>query len=286
MNKTAFFTVILCFFCGAKALAEPGARLLATGGVTQIEGAAGGGLVPWALIAGYGTRDQVGGTAFYTRADPSNFSLSSAGIAVGLFDRVELSIAEQRFGLGSTVPGRTIKQDVVGIKLKMAGDAVYDQDTLMPQIALGAQYKRNHDFDLVPRALGARKSSGVDYYVAATKLFLGAVAGRNLLLNGTLRATKANQMGLLGFGGDLRDRYSVHFESSAGIFLNDHLLLGAEYRHKPNNLSVFKEDAFKDVFIAFIPAKYVALTAAYARFGNIADKNNQRGLYLSLQVSM
>ena len=98
-----------------------------------------GGLVPWALIAGYGTRDQVGGTAFYTRADPSNFSLSSAGIAVGLFDRVELSIAEQRFGLGSTVPGRTIKQDVVGIKLKMAGDAVYDQDTLMPQIALGAQ---------------------------------------------------------------------------------------------------------------------------------------------------
>ncbi|OYW32390.1 MAG: hypothetical protein B7Z51_03330, partial [Methyloversatilis sp. 12-65-5] len=34
-----------------------GDRLIATGGVTQIEGAAGGGLNPWAVIAGYGTRE-------------------------------------------------------------------------------------------------------------------------------------------------------------------------------------------------------------------------------------
>lgn len=34
-----------------------GGRLLLTGGVSTIEGAGGGGLVPWALIGGYGTRD-------------------------------------------------------------------------------------------------------------------------------------------------------------------------------------------------------------------------------------
>ena len=285
MIRTIFHSLILGLFGLAGAQAEPGARLLATGGVTQVEGAAGGGLVPWALIAGYGTRDQWGGTVFHTRADPGDFSLSSKGVAIGMFDRVELSLAEQRFGLGTTVPGRSIKQDVLGLKVKVVGDAVYDQDTVMPQIAVGLQYKQNQDFDPTPRALGARKSSGVDYYVAATKLLLGAVAGRNLLLNGTLRATKANQLGILGFGGDLRDSYQLRFESSVGVFLNDNLLIGAEYRQKPDNLSVFREDAFKDVFIAFLPAKYVALTAAYTKYGNIADKPNQRALYLSVQVS-
>ena len=32
-------------------------KLTATGGVSQLEGAGGGGLTPWALITGYGTRD-------------------------------------------------------------------------------------------------------------------------------------------------------------------------------------------------------------------------------------
>ena len=35
-------------------------KLLATGGVSQVEGAGGGGLTPWALISGYGTRDSYG----------------------------------------------------------------------------------------------------------------------------------------------------------------------------------------------------------------------------------
>jgi len=63
-------------------------RLLATGGVTQVEGAAGGGLVPWALIAGYGTRDEIGGTAFATYIDTGNFRLRTFGAAVGFYDRV------------------------------------------------------------------------------------------------------------------------------------------------------------------------------------------------------
>ncbi|TAN00662.1 MAG: DUF3034 family protein, partial [Rhodanobacteraceae bacterium] len=32
-----------------------GGKLLLTGGVTSISGAAGGGLTPWAVIGGYGT---------------------------------------------------------------------------------------------------------------------------------------------------------------------------------------------------------------------------------------
>ncbi len=35
-------------------------KLLATGGVSAVEGAGGGGLAGWALITGYGTRDGIG----------------------------------------------------------------------------------------------------------------------------------------------------------------------------------------------------------------------------------
>ncbi len=267
-----------------KTFAVEGSRLLATGGVTELEGSGGGGLVPWALIAGYGSRDEVGIAAYYTSANPTDFTLSSTGLAVGLFDRVELSFAQQRLGLGTTVLGEVIRQQIFGVKIKAWGDAIYAQDSLFPQIAVGAQYKRNEDFDFIPKALGAKSAHGTDFYVAATKLYLGAVFGRNLLLNGTVRATKANQLGLLGFGGDKNGSYRVKFEGSAGIFLHDRLVLGAEYRSKPNNLSVFKEDAFKDVFLAWLPNKHIAVTLAHARLGNIVDKRNQKATYLSLQT--
>lgn len=259
-------------------------RLLATGGVTEIEGAGGGGIVPWALIAGYGTADEIGVTADYTYLDISDFRLQAASASIGLYDRVELSLGRQRLGLGSTVPGHSIEQDIAGLKVRVVGDAVFDQDRWWPQVAVGVQYKHNRDFALVPRDLGARRASDTDAYVAATKLFLAGFLGRNVLVDGTLRATRANQLGLLGFGGDLADRYRVVFEGSAALFVTDRIGIGYEYRQKPNNLSAFREDAFQDVFVAWLPNKSVAFTAAYARLGTIADKKDQRGLYLSGQV--
>lgn len=259
-------------------------RLLATGGVTEVEGAAGGGIVPWALIAGYGTQDEIGATATSTYLDISDFRLQSASVAVGLYDRVELSYARQRFDLGSTVPGRSIRQDIVGAKLRVVGDAVYDQDRWLPQIAVGLQYKHNRDYAFVPKAIGASRGSGTDFYVAATKLFLAGLAGRNVLLDATWRATKANQLGILGFGGDLNDRYRAVFEGSAALFLTDRLAVGYEYRQKPNNLAAFREQAYQDAFVAWLPNKRVALTVAYARLGQIADQKRQDGLYLSGQL--
>jgi len=280
--------LILFLFCTplacADVLPEAGGRLLATGGVTQIEGVGGGGLVPWALISGYGTRDQVGITAFYTQADPSDFQLHAAGIAVGVHDRVEISMARQRIGLGSTVPGQSIDQNMLGIKVKVLGDAVFDQDRWWPQVALGAIYKHNEDM-AVPRLLGAKRDADADFYVSATKVYMAAVFGRNLLLNATVRATRANQMGLLGFGGDKNDHYQAMGEVSGGVFLCDRILLGAEYRQKPDNLSAFQEQDFHDFFIAFVPNKRVSITAAYADLGQIADKKDQQALYMSLQLS-
>jgi len=262
-----------------------GGRLIATGGVSQIEGAAGGGLTPWALIAGYGTRDEIGVTGFYTQLKLTDFRLHSTGIAVGIYDRVELSLARQRLDLGTTVPGQTIDQDIVGLKWKLSGDAVFDQDTWQPQVAVGLQYKHNRDYDLVPKLLGAKSASGLDIYVSATKLYLAGLAGRNVLLNATLRGTRANQMGLLGFGGDRSNAYTAQLEGSAAVFLNDHLALGMEYRHKPNNLSVYREDSSCDLFLAWMPNKRVAITLAYVQLGTVADKADQQALYTSLQLS-
>lgn len=283
--KIVFQYVLLIALLHAPVSVLAGGRLLATGGVTQIEGSGGGGLTPWALISGYGTRDEIGVTGFYTYLRMSDFKLHSAGIAVGIHDRVELSLTRQRLELGTTVPGKSIEQDIVGLKLKLSGDAVFDQDTWKPQVAVGVQYKHNRDYDFVPKLLGAKSDSGVDVYVAATKLYLAGLAGRNVLLNATLRATRANQMGLLGFGGDRSNAYSAEFEGSAAVFLNDRLALGVEYRHKPDNLSVFREDAYQDVFLAWTPNKRVSATLAYAQLGTVADKEDQEAWYASLQLA-
>ena len=264
---------------------DTGGKLLLTGGVTQLEGSAGGGLTPWAVIGGYGTRDQIGANAFYTRVNVGDYHLDAAGVLVGFYDRVELSYAQQRFdteqvgaalGLGE---GFNFKQDVIGLKVRVAGDAVLDSDSAMPQIAVGLQYKKNNQ-GAVLDFIGAKDDSGIDLYVSATKLLLA----QGLLLNGTLRLTKANQIGILGFGGDRSDSYKPQFEFSAAYLLTRKLAIGAEYRSKPDNLGIAREDDWFDVFVAYAPTRKVSLTVAYADLGNIVIKDNQRGVYASLQV--
>ncbi len=262
-----------------------GNKLLLTGGVSQVEGSAGGGLTPWAVIGGYGTRDQIGGNAYYTRVGLDDYHLDSYGVLVGLYDRVEISLSRQRFdtervggalGLGD---GFAFTQDTLGVKVRIAGDAVLEQDSWLPQIAIGAQYKRN-DQPGVLAFVGARDDSGIDAYVSATKLFLD----RSLLVNGTVRFTKANQFGILGFGGDRNDDYEPMFEGSVAYLLNRHLAIGGEYRMKPDNLGIAAEDDAWDVFVAWAPRKHVSLTVAYVDLGNIVIRDSQRGVYASLQV--
>lgn len=62
--------VIYAFAASAQASSE---RLLATGGVIQVEGSGGGGLNPWALISGLETNSEVGGSADCTYVRPQHF---------------------------------------------------------------------------------------------------------------------------------------------------------------------------------------------------------------------
>ena len=263
-----------------------GGKLLLTRGVASIEGSGGGGLASWALITGNETEDGIGGEAHATYVDLPNYDLLAYGAGLGLYDRLELTYARQDFDTGATGAklglgrGFTFDQDVVGVKLRLAGDAVYAQDSWVPQIAAGVQYKSN-DQGAVIHAVGGDRRQGVDYYLAATKVLLA----QSLVLDATLRLTKANQFGLLGFGGDRNGGYRPEFEGSAGYLLTRRLLVGAEYRTKPDNLGFAREDDAYDVFGAYALAPNLSLTLAYADLGDIATFRGQRGLFASVQAA-
>ena len=263
-----------------------GGKLLLTNGVSSVEGAAGGGLASWAVIAGEETDDGIGGSLHATYVPLDDYSLTGFGAAIGFRDRIELSYTHNTFdthdvgaalGLGK---GFTFKQEVIGAKLRLFGDAVYDQDSWLPQVSVGAQYKHAARGAII-HAVGGQHTSGTDFYVAATKVLLR----QSLVLDGTMRLTKANQFGLLGFGGDKSDAYHPQFEGSAAVLVSRHLAVGGEYRTKPDNLGFAQEDDSFDLFAAWAPVHHLTVTAAYVDLGDIATVTAQHGAFLSLQTS-
>ena len=271
-------------------------KLLLTGGVSSIEGPAGGGLTPWAVIGTHATGKAMGASAYLTGVKTRNYQLAGYGAAIGFGDRAELSVARQDFDTGGTgtalgLPGLHLKQNILGAKWRIAGDAVLDADRWLPQFAIGLQYKELSAGGLTGTlgALGAKRQ-GTDLYLSATKLFLG----QGLLVNATLRATKANQNGLLGFGGTGKDSYKVMPELSVAYLLRHDLAIGAEYRWKPDNLNPsllgagLREEDWKDIFIAWAPTKNFSLTAAYVDLGVIVPAvmpKRQTGGYVSAQIA-
>jgi hypothetical protein len=273
-------------------------KLLLTAGVSSIDGAAGGGLTPWASTASYAAAGEIGGTAFLTGVKTRHYALTTLGAALSVYDRTELSLAHQDFNTQHNLAplgldGLHLKQDIVGAKVRIAGDVVLDSDTLMPQLAVGAQYRAVHVGDFGPTLFGplGARASGVDVYAAATKLFLA----QGVLVNATLRLTKANQNGLLGFGGARNNRYQLQPEISVAKLLSKSLAVGAEYRAKPNNLqksvlglNALREDDWFDIFVAWAPNKHFSLTLAYVDLGRIVpvlQPKRQTGTYLSAQVA-
>lgn len=262
-----------------------GGKLMLTNGVTTIEGSSGGGISTWALIAGNETVDGIGGSAHVSVILLPNYRWESHGAAIGVHDRLELSYARQnldtrdvgaKLGIGR---GYTLNQDVFGAKLRVAGDAVYGS-AYLPQIAIGVQYKHNLDPQIVA-AVGGRHARGTDIYVAATKLLLR----QSILLGTTIRYTKANQNGLLGFGGDRGAPRTVQVESTLGYQISRHLVVGGEYRSKPDNLGFAKENDWKSAYAAYAINKNLTATAAYVDLGSIATAERQRGGFLSLQTA-
>jgi len=309
MKKLFRYATLSCLACTTVLAQADTGKLLLTGGVSSITGSAGGGLTPWAVIGTNATEGEIGVSSYLTRTVTQDYSLNSYGVAIGLKDRVELSLARQDLDATPTIalngvaafgvtPGQHIQMDVAGLKVKVAGDAILDSDSWMPQIAVGLEHKqvRPGSLQSVFDFLGVQ-NSGTDVYVNATKLLLS----QSLLLNATLRSTNANQNGLLGFGGTspASNSRSLQTEISAAYLLRKNLAIGAEYRKKPNNLEAagaaaglgdgLAEDDWKDLFLAWAPNKHLSLTLAYVDLGRIVPGitagRRQTGYYLSGQVA-
>jgi hypothetical protein len=135
-----------------------------------------------------------------------------------------------------------------------------------------------------PTQLGARVDEGVDVYAAATKLFLA----QSLLVNVTARYSRANQLGLLGFGGAQGGDGELNAEATLGYLLTRKLAIGGEYRGKSSQLMVDDEGAAWDVFLAYAPNRHVSIVAAYVNLGNVLGpattvNHDQVGSYVSVQ---
>jgi hypothetical protein len=253
-----------------------GGKLLSTAGVSQIEGAGGGGLVPWATLSGYDSREQISSTAFFSQVNVDDFTLKAFGASVSFYDRIEVSVAKHNFTIDAT--GLKLKQDIFGIKTRLYGDVIYSP---LPQVSLGMQYKTLKDSTLVDSLSVNNNAHGADFYLSLAKVNLGVFFGFNTLWNTTLRYTNANQVGLLGFGGPKKSSRELVLEASAAFLLNRYLSVGAEYRQKPNNLNLVEDD-WHDLFISYSPNKSLSLTLAWLQLGTVAGASSQDGLYMSL----
>lgn len=304
-HKLALGLAAAALLAAGAAQADTG-KLALTGGITSIDGAAGGGITPWATIGTLG--NDVGVSAAYSNLRVQDYDFQSYGVAVGIKDRLELSLGKQELTLKSVdalgVPGRNgangqkSNLDIIGLKYRVAGEAILDSDNLMPQISVGILHKRvtaSTVLDSYLTALAVERE-GNELYATASKLFLK----NSLLLNATARYTKANQNGLLGFGSQAagqNNEMRLYPELSVAYLLSPKLAIGAEYRVKPNNLDgllapgALKETEWKDLFVAYTPVKNLTLTLAYVDLGQVVPAlaasrtSSQSGAFLSAQIA-
>ena len=271
---------LLCF---TGVSAKVGSKIIGSSAVIQIEGSSGSGLLPWATIAGYAEKNEKDINVTYSYLDTNDYNFDMKSLTWGWNNRLEISLAKQKLDLVSLgpmigKPNAQVSQTIYGMKIRLLGNELY---TTYPQLSIGFQYKKLADFS-IPSSVGALDDSGIDFYLSATKLFLSQPFGFNGFATFNTRFTKANETGLLGFGGNKNNNYRLLMESSIGLFLKNNVAIGVDFRQKKSNLNFSKESHWKDVFIAWLPNKNVSLTFAYADLGTIATQRNQKGLYVSI----
>jgi Protein of unknown function (DUF3034) len=261
--------LISALLISSSGLAADG-KLLGTGGFLGIQGAAGGGIAPWAVIAGYGEDTQNGAAAALNYASVDDFQLRNASVAVGFRNRFELSLAESEF----SAEDFDLRTRRIGAKFKVAGDLIYGN---WPQLSIGVQHTNNRSDDVL-RNLSIRNHSDLDVYLSASRVWLDGPFNRNFLLNINARSTRASQDGLLGF--DQARRWQA--EVATALFLNRNVAIGFEYRDKSERTGA-TEDDWRDVFIAWFPNKRFSVAAAWVDLGRIGTASRQQGVYFNIQ---
>jgi len=102
--------------CAQSFLGADQGKLPLTAGFSDLEGSGGGGLVPFAVISGYGSNTSWGANAHFTNIQLRDLHLYTYGVSAGVLDRVELSYTRQQLDVtGTALDGLGVKQDVYGL---------------------------------------------------------------------------------------------------------------------------------------------------------------------------
>jgi Protein of unknown function (DUF3034) len=248
-------------------------KLLGTSGLVSIEGSAGGGLTPWAVLGSYAEAEQLGFSASISNTHLRDYQLRTGALAFGVNNRVEFSAAQQRFELPRNAQ---LSQNVFGAKLRVSGDLIYGS---APQLAITLQHKRHQNTSQLS-VLGVQQSTGTDVVFSASKLWINGAFSRNTLANVNFRRSAAQETGLLGFNDDSK----WLAEAAVAILPNRYWAIGAEFRQKPD-FDGLAESHWRDVFIAWFPKKGVSAALAYVDLGTIAGRDEQTGFFFTLQAN-
>ncbi|MEI6034585.1 MAG: DUF3034 family protein [Verrucomicrobiae bacterium] len=203
-------------------------------------------------------------------------------------ERIELGYGFDWYSIGSLsgaihdATGISLGTTSVGLhnfnaRFQLLKENEFNQKWL-PAVTAGVHYKVNNGISQINKELGGALTSiglgynqGVDFTLYASKLL--TFLPRPVLLNAGGRATRAAELGLLGFS----DQYSIVFEGNVAIFLTDWLILAGEYRQQPNNYTTIpgvlnKSGDWWTVDLAWIVNKNLTIAGGYGHFGNVANE--------------
>jgi len=147
----------------------------------------------------------------------------------------------------------------------------------MPALTFGTHYKVNDGISQINKNLGGALSAyglpgnmGVDFTLYASKML--TFLPRPVLVNVGGRATRAQELGFIGFSDD----YSFLFEANVCIFLTDWLILAGEYRQQPNAYTpipglIGKSGDWWTVDLGWVVNKNLTIAGGYGYFGTVAN---------------
>jgi len=225
--------------------------------------------------------------------------LSAAALTLPVTDRIELGVSHQTLHLGSlrsrvrratTLDMGThhVTVETVSLKYVVVPEGGLSLDW-MPAVAVGAHYKRNCEISRINRRLlgaldwvGVDDDDGVDFTVTASRQFDSKVAGP-VVVSGGVRFTESNQTGFFGF----TDGYRAGFEGNISWSITERLVVGAEYRQKPDRLrrvgSLYRpEDDFWAVYAGYRVDDHLSVGLGWVNLGRVANSREHAFFGLSI----
>lgn len=219
--------------------------------------------------------------------------LAAVAVTQSFWDRLEFSYAYNRMSTGDfksevrkatdiSINSEHVELHNFNLRGVLIKDGAFNEPWL-PQISAGVHVKYNPtvmdiDKDLAGtlRTLGVKDDLGVDFTLYASKLITKHVF-RPILVDAGVRATKAAHIGMLGF----TQKYNVMAEGNVGLLAHDKVLLGMEYRMKPNQYNripglLKAENDWWGAYVAFLPTKNISVSAGYGHFGGILNHQANR----------